>query len=199
MYHCIPTPQGCGGGRSGHKLVLQASFVCREGKTVTINLLPQQNVALTNQILRLYRGLSQLTSPHVKQSSKPSLFELFSVWQAIKFWSWDTRGHMVVSNCFNLQTLCVDQAQVYWKKAVQDSTGKDLEVLVRASLLNITSHCCMWRDLPCLPWHIESTENGQLDHSLHHTTLTTHLHGHTCLLQCVNNAWAHTRAHKNGD
>lgn len=144
MYHCIPTPQGCGGaGRSGHKLVLQASFVCREGKTATLNLLPQQNVALTNQILRLYRGLSQLTSPHVKQSSKPSLFELFSVRQAIKFWSWDTREHMVVSNCFNLQTLCVDQAQVYWKKAVQDSTGKDLEVLVRASLLNITSHCCM--------------------------------------------------------
>ena len=193
MYHCIPTPQGCGGGRSGHKLVLQASFVGREGKTATINLLPQQPIK--------YQDCMEAFPSwhHHMWSNLPSFPSLFSVLQVIKFWSWDTREHMVMSNCFNLQTLCVDQAQVYWKKAVQDSTGKDLEVLVRASLLNITSHCCMWRDLPCLPWHIESTENGQLHHSLHHTTLTTHLHGHTCLLQCVNNAWAHTRAHKNGD
>lgn len=191
MYHCIPTPQGCGGGRSGHKLVLQASFVCREGKTVTINLLPQQNVALTNQILRLYRGLSQLTSPHVKQSSKPSLFELFSVWQAIKFWSWDTREHMVVSNCFNLQTLCADQAQVYWKKLYKTVQEKILRFLFGhpySTLHHIVACDEIPHAFPGILKVIKNTENGQLHRSLHHTTLTTHLHGHTCLLQCVNNA-----------
>lgn len=34
-----------------------------------------------------------------------------------------------------------------------------------------------------------NTENGQLHHSLYHTTLTTHLHAHTCLLQRVNNEY----------
>ena len=88
------------------------------------------------------------------------------------------------------------------KELYLDSTGKNLEVYGRAPFptpppsptVYLTIHHIVACDeishaFPGILKVTKNTENGQLHHSLYNTTLTTHLHVHTCLLQCVNNEY----------